>query len=156
MKNNIFILFLILATTTISRGQTGEIEKEIDGALDELLIAYNEFDGAKIKALMVQDKFCKYIYQGYIRSSDTWDKMTPEIKKEQYYIFNYKWIEKNIKIFNSTSALAICKLSLTWENKNQGGPVTTNFVDTIVLQKKEKDWLITTIHSSVITENRTF
>lgn len=153
MKIIPIILLIILSSIRTSYGQTST--KEIDEALHEFVNAYNEFDGQKIKSFMVNDPFYVWLDQGYLVSLDDFNKLKPVAKQENESEFKYELVEKDIKVLNSKSAVAICKILSSW-NDNNDNMGETKWIYTIVFEKKKGDWLIATIHSSALKEVRNF
>jgi hypothetical protein len=73
----------------------------------------------------------------------------------QYFLPSTTWTKKDIHVFNSKSAVAICILSTEGENKD-GEPYEINSIETIVLKEVKRKWHIVTMHSSPIRGNRNF
>lgn len=155
MKKLSIILIVILSSIYSSYGQTANLEKEIDQALDKFAGAYNEYDGSKIISMMVKDSFFVWLHDGHLESLDDLKKITPEMVSQYNNPPTNKWIEKNIKIFNSKSAVASCKL-LTSFHDNDENTAELKYIYTIVFEKKKGDWLIATIHSSALKDVRNF
>ena len=158
MKKLFIIITVFLSISHASCAQISKTEKEIDEVLNEFVSAYNEFDGAKINSFMVNDSFFLWLQEGIVVSKDDLDKITPaeiQYNKSTFKSFKYEWIEKEVKTFNSKSAVAICKLLHIWHDNNEKR-VGIKWIYTIVLEKKKGDWLIATIQSSALKEVRNF
>ena len=179
MKSLAINFILLLGTYHASIGQSSsKIENEIDDVIEKLNLAYKELDGAKISSFFIDDDSFKSISQGFTATREDFEIISPaffasQTNKEKkfttkndynkwalqslttYFFPSTSWTNKDIHVFNSKSAVAVCTLSS--KSKNDDGELyEIKSIETIVLKKVKRKWLIVTMHSSPLRENRTF
>jgi len=148
----LIILLQFLSAVTFANNPTPEME--IDDILDQLVLAYNDLDEKKIKSLIKDDEFTKIIHEGIIYS-DLYADINNEKVAEQNMKITYAWNDKDIRIVDGISAVAVCEMLATTTQKDKK-PFQTRTVDTIVLEKVKGKWLIITMHSSGKRTDRNF
>lgn len=155
MKRYILILPLFISLIHTSFAQNKNAEQEVDSVLEQLMQAYNAYDGAAIKSLMHDDSFARVIQIGTIYTPDYYYSITPEMASKQKFTRVNRWENKSVRVLDDQSAVALCEIISTTTLEGQE-PFKSKTVNTIVMEKTNGKWSIITMHISEVTENRNF
>lgn len=155
MKKYIIILPLFISFIHISFAQNKQAEKEVESVLEQLMQAYNAYDGAAIKSIMHDDSFARVIQIGTIYTPDYYYSITPEMASKQKFTRVNRWENKTVRVVDDQSAVALCEIISTTTLEGQE-PFESKTVNTIVMEKAKGKWGIITMHISELTEKRNF
>lgn len=155
MKKYIVILPLLICLIHNTFAQNMKSEKEVDAFLDNLMQAYNAYDGETIKSLMTDDAFAIVIQEGMVYKPDLYDQFTLEMADKQKFTRVNHWENKSYRIVDDQSAVALCEIISTTTIEDQE-PFQTRSINTVVFEKINGKWKIITMHTSSKTNNRNF